>query len=161
MSAVGELRLQFGDTLQSVGDEKSLDEVAGILGNRASALRETNFLPIFIGIALGVVIGVVQISMPRIPVPVSLGLAGGPLILAILLGRIGRIGPLIWYMPASANAAFRELGIVLFLACVGLKAGGNFFETVFSSEGLILAAGGTGNHDFAVADWRAGRAFHL
>jgi putative transport protein len=136
MSAVGELRLQFGDTLQIVGDEKSLDKVAGILGNRVSALRETNFLPIFIGIALGVVIGVVQISLPRIPVPVSFGLAGGPLILAILLARIGRIGPLIWYMPVSANAAFRELGIVLFLACVGLKAGGNFFETVFTSEGL-------------------------
>jgi putative transport protein len=136
MTAVGELHLQFGDMLQVVGDESALARVAGVLGNRAQALRETNFLPIFIGIALGVVIGTVQISLPRIPVPVSLGLAGGPLILAILLGRIGRIGPLIWYMPASANTAFRELGIVLFLACVGLKAGGNFFETVFTSEGL-------------------------
>jgi putative transport protein len=136
MTAVGELHLQFGDMLQVVGDENSLAQVAAVLGNRTKALGETNFLPIFIGIALGVVIGTIQISLPRIPVPVSLGLAGGPLILAILLSRIGRIGPLIWYMPASANAAFRELGIVLFLACVGLKAGGNFFETIFSSEGF-------------------------
>jgi putative transport protein len=136
MTAAGDLQLQFGDMLQIVGDGKSLDKVAEILGNRAQALRETNFLPIFIGIALGVIIGTVQVSVPRVPVPVSLGLAGGPLILAILLGRIGRIGPLIWYMPASANAAFRELGIVLFLACVGLKAGGNFFDTVFSDVGL-------------------------
>lgn len=136
MSAVGELHLQFGDMLQIVGDENALAKVAGLLGNRAQALRETNFLPIFIGIALGIVIGTVQVTIPHIPVPVSLGLAGGPLILAILLGRVGRIGPLIWYMPVSANTAFRELGIVLFLACVGLKAGGNFFETVFTSEGL-------------------------
>jgi putative transport protein len=136
MTAVGELQLQFGDMLQVVGDENALAKVAGVLGNRIQAMRETNFLPIFIGIALGIVIGTIQISLPRIPVPVSLGLAGGPLILAILLSRFGRIGPLIWYMPASANAAFRELGIVLFLACVGLKAGGIFFETVFTSEGL-------------------------
>ena len=136
MTAAGELQLQFGDTLQVVGDDTALKKVTEVLGNRIKALGETNFLPIFIGIALGVVIGTVQISIPHIPVPVSLGLAGGPLVLAILLGRIGRIGPLIWYMPASANAAFRELGIVLFLACVGLKAGGKFFETVFTSEGF-------------------------
>jgi putative transport protein len=136
MTAVGDLQLQFGDTLQVVGDENALAKVAEVLGNRAQALRETNFLPIFIGIALGVIIGTVQVSVPHIPVPVSLGLAGGPLILAILLSRVGRIGPLIWYMPASANAAFRELGIILFLACVGLKAGGKFFETVWSSQGL-------------------------
>ena len=136
MTAAGELKLQFGDTLQIVGDETALKKVTEVLGNRVRALGETNFLPIFTGIALGVVIGTVQISIPHIPVPVSLGLAGGPLVLAIVLGRIGRIGPLIWYMPASANAAFRELGIVLFLACVGLKAGGKFFETVFTSEGF-------------------------
>jgi putative transport protein len=136
MTAMRELPLQFGDTLQIVGDEKALDELAKSLGNRASALRETNFMPIFIGIALGVIVGEIPIAVPHVPVPVQLGLAGGPLILAIILGRIGRLGPLIWYMPASANVAFRELGIALFLACVGLKAGGKFFETVFTNEGL-------------------------
>lgn len=136
MTAVHELQLQLGDTLQIVGNEKSLDEVAKVLGNSASALGETNFMPIFIGIALGTIAGVIPITVPHVPVPVQLGMAGGPLILAIILSRIGRIGPLVWYMPASANMAFRELGIVLFLACVGLKAGGKFFETVFTSEGL-------------------------
>ncbi|HTV42091.1 MAG TPA: putative transporter [Candidatus Sulfotelmatobacter sp.] len=136
MTAVHGLQLQFGDALQIVGNEKALDDVAELLGNRASALRETNFMPIFLGIALGVIVGAIPVAIPRVPVPVQLGLAGGPLILAIILSRIGRIGPLVWYMPASANAAFRELGIVLFLACVGLKAGGKFFETVFTGEGL-------------------------
>ena len=136
MTAVRDLQLQFGDTLQIVGHEKTLDEVAKRLGNRIHALHETNFLPIFTGIALGVLVGAIPIAIPHIPVPVRLGMAGGPLILAIILSRIGRIGPLVWYMPASANFAFRELGIALFLACVGLKAGGNFFETVFTSEGL-------------------------
>ena len=136
MTAVRGLPLQFGDTLQIVGSEKALDEVAKLLGNRVSALRETNFMPIFIGIALGVIAGAIPIAVPHVPVPVQLGMAGGPLIMAIILSRIGRIGPLVWYMPASANVAFRELGIVLFLACVGLKAGGKFFETVFTNEGL-------------------------
>lgn len=135
MTALHELKLQFGDTLQIVGSENALDQVADLLGNRAGALLDTNFIPIFIGIALGVIAGVVPISVPHIPVPVQLGIAGGPLVLAIILSRIGRVGPLVWYMPPGANAAFRELGIVLFLACVGLKAGAKFFETVFTTEG--------------------------
>jgi putative transport protein len=142
LTAVGKWQLQFGDTLQIVGDEAALQKVTVLLGNRVAALRETNFLPIFIGIALGVLVGTVQISIPHVPVPVSLGLAGGPLILAILLSRMGRIGPLIWYMPASTNTAFRELGIVLFLACVGLKAGEKFFETAFTSEGFYWLLAG-------------------
>ncbi len=136
MAAVGELQLQFGDVLQVVGDEESLDEVAKLLGDRVRALHETNFIPIFIGIALGVLVGAIPIAVPHIPVPVRLGMAGGPLLMAIILSRIGRIGPLVWYMPASANIAFRELGIALFLACVGLKAGGRVFETVLSYQGL-------------------------
>jgi putative transport protein len=136
LTAVRELELQFGDMLQVVGNEEALDEVARLLGNRVHALHETNFLPIFIGIALGVLVGAIPIAIPHIPVPVRLGMAGGPLILAIILSRIGRIGPLVWYMPASTNIAFRELGIALFLACVGLNAGGKFFETVLSYEGV-------------------------
>ncbi|HVU07168.1 MAG TPA: putative transporter [Verrucomicrobiae bacterium] len=136
MTALRDLRLQFGDVLQVVGAKETVEKVAKVFGNRVKALQETNFLPIFIGIALGVLIGSLPITLPRMPVPVSLGLAGGPLILAILLARIGHIGSLIWYMPMAANRAFREFGIVLFLACVGLKAGDKFFSILFSDEGL-------------------------
>jgi putative transport protein len=136
MTAVPELRLQFGDTLQVVGEEATMDKVRQVLGNSVRALNETNFIPIFIGIALGVLFGSLPIAIPNMPVPVRLGIAGGPLLLAIILSRIGRIGPLVWYMPASANVAFRELGIVLFLACVGLKAGEKFFGIVFTAQGL-------------------------
>jgi putative transport protein len=136
MTALPELRLQFGDMLQVVGDEQVMQKVGDELGNCVRALNETNFIPIFVGIALGVLAGTLPLSFSGMPVPVRLGLAGGPLVLAILLSRIGRIGPLVWYMPANANMAFRELGIVLFLACVGLKAGEKFFGTVFTAEGL-------------------------
>jgi putative transport protein len=89
-----------------------------------------------------VLLGMVPFHFSGMPVPVRLGIAGGPLLLAILLSRIGRIGPVVWYMPANANMAFRELGIVLFLACVGLKAGEKFFSTVFTNEGLLWLGGG-------------------
>jgi len=143
MTALPELRLQFGDMLQVVGDEQVMQAVGNELGNCVRALNETNFIPIFVGIALGVLAGTLPLSFSGMPVPVRLGLAGGPLALAILLGRIGRIGPLVWYMPANANMAFRELGIVLFLACVGLKAGERFFGTVFTAEGLRWLLAGT------------------
>lgn len=142
MTAVPELKLQFGDTVQVVGDEQAMAKVGQALGNCVRTLNETNFIPIFIGIALGVLVGTLPIAIPNMPVPVRLGIAGGPLILAILLSRVGRIGPLLWYMPANANMAFRELGIVLFLACVGLKAGEKFFATVFTNEGLHWLLGG-------------------
>ncbi len=142
MTAVPDLHLQFGDVLQVVGEESAIAKVAALLGNRLKALNETNFIPIFIGIALGVLVGSLPLAVPNMPVPVRLGIAGGPLVLAIILSRIGRIGPLVWYMPANANVAFRELGIVLFLACVGLKAGENFFATVLTAEGLYWLMGG-------------------
>ena len=142
ITAVPELNLQFGDVLQVVGDEKGIGKVADILGNKMHVLNETQFVPMFVGIALGVLAGTLPIAIPSMPVPVRLGIAGGPLVLAIILSRIGRIGPLVWYMPHNANLAFRELGIVLFLACVGLKAGESFFEKVLTHEGLIWAAGG-------------------
>ncbi|HMD52936.1 MAG TPA: putative transporter, partial [Phycisphaerae bacterium] len=136
MTAMNDLQLHFGDVLQVVGTEQALAEAAKLLGDRVYALHETNFAPIFIGIALGVLVGAIPIIVPHVPVPVQLGTAGGPLVMAIILSRIGRFGPLVWYMPADTNIAFRELGITLFLACVGLKAGGKFFETVFTSQGL-------------------------
>jgi putative transport protein len=136
MNAYGKMRLQFGDLLHLVGKESALNEVEKEVGNSTKALNETQFIPIFLGIALGIVLGLLPIRFPGIPEPVRLGLAGGPLILAILVSRVGNIGPLVWYMPPNANLAFRELGITLFLACVGLKAGEKFFETVFSARGL-------------------------
>lgn len=142
MTALPELALQFGDMLQVVGEEDTMPGVTKELGNSVRALNETNFIPIFVGIALGVLLGTLPIYFLGMPVPVRLGIAGGPLLLAIVLSRIGRIGPLVWYMPANANTAFRELGIVLFLACVGLKAGEKFFSTVFTNEGLLWLAGG-------------------
>ena len=142
MTALPELALQFGDTVQLVGEEESIAKATKELGNSVRALNETNFIPIFVGIALGVLLGMVPFHFSGIPVPVKLGIAGGPLVLAIILSRIGRIGPLVWYMPGNANLAFRELGIVLFLACVGIKAGEHFFEKVFTHEGLLWLGGG-------------------
>lgn len=136
MTAVPDLRLQFGDVLNVVGDDEGLRNASAALGNSLKALNETQFVPIFVGIALGILAGTLPVSFPGLPVPVKLGLAGGPLVLAIMLGRLGHIGPLVWHMPASANFAFRELGITLFLACVGLKAGKEFFHTVFTPQGL-------------------------
>lgn len=137
MTAVPETHLQFGDRVLVVGEEESLAKVSEVLGNSLKALNETHFIPVFLGIALGVLAGVFPFQFPGLPIPVRLGLAGGPLILAIVLGRIGRIGRLVWHMPANANLAFRELGITLFLACVGLKAGAQFFDVVFSTRGLV------------------------
>jgi putative transport protein len=137
IASAPELRLEFGDIVQVVADEGRMAEIVAVLGNRYGALNETNFLPIFVGILLGVLVGTLPIEFPGLPVPLRMGLAGGPLVLAIVLGRIGRIGPLIWYMPLNANLALRELGISLFLSCVGLKAGERFFATAVTEEGLL------------------------
>jgi putative transport protein len=137
MTAIPDLRLQFGDSVQVTGDETQINRASVALGNSIRELNETHFLPIFLGIALGVLAGLVPLSLPGLPVPVRLGLAGGPLVLAIVLGRLGHFRGLVWHMPSNANLAFRELGITLFLACVGLKAGTQFFSTVFSPQGLV------------------------
>jgi len=136
MTAVPGLRLQFGDTLQIVGREADLDQAATMLGNSLKELNETHFIPLFIGIFLGVMIGTMPIVVPGLPQPVRLGLAGGPLIVALVLGRFGRIGRLVCHMPVTANIAFRDFGIALFFAAVGLDAGAKFFATVFSATGL-------------------------
>ena len=136
------MRLQYGDDLMVVGDARGLDQVSAILGNSPRELGITNYLPVFLGIALGVAAGLVPIALPGLPASVRLGLAGGPLVVAILLSRIGQIGRVVWYMPAEANLALREMGIVLFLACVGLKAGAKFLPTLMSPEGLSWLLGG-------------------
>jgi len=136
MSAAPELRLKFGDTLQVVGSNADLDRAAKVLGNSLKELNETHFIPLFIGIFLGVLVGTMPIGFPGLPQPVRLGLAGGPLIVALVLGRFGRIGRLVCHMPLYANLAFRDFGIALFFAAVGLGAGPQFFATVFSVAGL-------------------------
>jgi putative transport protein len=136
MSAVPGLRLQFGDTINIVGRDEDLDRAAVALGNSVKELNETHFIPFFIGIVLGIALGTMPIPIPGLPQPIRLGLAGGPLIVALLLGRVGRIRRQVWHMPANTNLAFREFGIALFFAAVGLGAGAKFFATVFSATGL-------------------------
>jgi putative transport protein len=144
MSAVPGLRLQFGDQLQIVGTEADLEKAAHAVGNSLKELNETHFIPFFIGIALGVVLGTLPIPFPGMPQPITLGLAGGPLIVALILGRLGRIRRQVWHMPVNTNLAFREFGIALFFAAVGLGAGAKFFATVFSATGLQWLLAGAG-----------------
>lgn len=135
-TALPDLRLQFGDTLQLVGDEESLKAATRTLGNAVQMLQETKFAAIFTGILLGVLLGLYPFQIAGLPAPVRLGLAGGPLVMAILLSHLGRLGPMVMHMPLNANRALRELGIILFLANVGLLSGEKFVATVFSAQGL-------------------------
>ena len=134
--------LQFGDILNLVGRQEAIDAVAAELGNAQQKLQQVQMLPVFIGIGLGVLLGSIPLFIPGFPAALKLGLAGGPLIMALILGRIGSIGKLYWFMPPSANLALRELGIVLFLAVVGLKSGGDFVATLTQGEGLSWIAYG-------------------
>ena len=142
MTAVPGLRLQFGDQLQIVGRAEDLEKAAEAIGNSLKELNETHFIPLFIGIVLGIAVGTMPIAFPGLPQPIRLGLAGGPLIVALILGRIGRIGRQVWHMPINTNLAFREFGIALFFAAVGLTAGEKFFATVFTSTGLYWLLAG-------------------
>ena len=135
-TALPDLHLQFGDMLQLVGDEESLTAATAALGNAVHMLQETKFAAIFTGILLGVLLGLYPLPIAGLPAPVRLGLAGGPLVMAILLSHLGRLGPLIMHMPINANRALRELGIILFLAHVGLLSGKDFAATVFTAQGL-------------------------
>lgn len=135
-------RLQFGDILTVVGDPRAIAAVGEIIGNRLRALQDTQMVPVFAGIALGVVIGTIPFALPGLPVPVKLGLAGGPLLTAIALARIGHIGPAVWYMPPAANRMMREFGISLFLAVVGLQSGAGFVDTLVNGNGLAVMACG-------------------
>ncbi|HIB5998482.1 TPA: putative transporter [Klebsiella pneumoniae] len=134
--------LQFGDILSLVGRPEAIDAVAAELGNAQQKLQQVQMLPVFIGIGLGVLLGSIPLFIPGFPAALKLGLAGGPLIMALILGRIGSIGKLYWFMPPSANLALRELGIVLFLAVVGLKSGGDFVATLTQGDGLSWIAYG-------------------
>ncbi len=128
--ATGELTLQLGDVIQVVGPEKGIEEVARTVGNKVSVLNKPNMIPIFAGIVFGVLLGCIPIAIPGLPQPVKLGLAGGPLIVAILIGCFGpRLG-ITTYTTMSANMMLREVGISIFMAAVGLGAGRNFVASL-------------------------------
>jgi putative transport protein len=130
------IRLMLADKLFVVGPEAGIDEAAKLLGNSLKALDHPQVLPAFVGIALGILLGSIPLTIPGAPVPMKLGIAGGPLVAALVLARVRRIGPLNFYMAAGANLMVREIGIVLFLSCVGLKAGESFVNVLLHGPGL-------------------------
>ena len=136
------LPLQVGDRIMVVGPEDAVDRVAGKMGNSIRRLNAPNIATIFVGIFLGLIFGSLPIAIPGMPVPLKLGLAGGPLIIAILIGRYGYKIKLVTYTTTSANMMLREIGLVLFLASVGIKAGASFFETVVEGNGLLYVLTG-------------------
>ena len=140
--ASGSLPLQVGDRIMVVGPEDAVDRVANKMGNSVRRLDHPNIATIFVGIILGLIFGSLPLAIPGMPVPVKLGLAGGPLIIAILIGRYGYKIHLVTYTTTSANMMLREIGLVLFLASVGIKAGASFFSTVVEGDGLLYVLTG-------------------
>ena len=136
------LPLQVGDRIMVVGPEDAVERVANKMGNSIRRLDAPNIATIFVGIIIGIIFGSLPIAIPGMPVPMKLGIAGGPLIIAILIGRYGYKIHLVTYTTTSANMMLREIGLVLFLASVGIKAGANFFETVIEGNGLLFVLTG-------------------
>ena len=136
------LPLQVGDKIMVVGPEDAVERVANKMGNSQRRLNAPNIATIFVGIILGIIFGSLPIAIPGMPVPMKLGIAGGPLIIAILIGRYGYKMHLVTYTTTSANMMLREIGLVLFLASVGIKAGANFFDTVIQGDGLLYVLTG-------------------
>ena len=142
--ATPELTLQLGDRLTVVGEAAAIQNVEKVLGNAIKSLKEPNLVAVFVGIILGLALGAVPFSIPGISTPVRLGLAGGPIIVGILIGTFGPRLHMITYTTRSANLMLRALGLSLYLACLGLDAGAHFFDTVFRSEGLLWIGLGFG-----------------
>lgn len=140
--ASDDLVLQVGDRVVVVGSPESIKRIEAVLGNTLKRLDEPHLITLFVGIFLGIIFGSIPFFLPGMPMPVKLGLAGGPLVVAILLGRFGFKLKLITYTTQSANLLLREIGITLFLASVGIKAGGNFVDTVINGDGLLWVACG-------------------
>lgn len=136
------LPLQVGDRIMVVGPEDAVDRVANKMGNSIRRLDAPNIATIFVGIIIGIIFGSLPLAIPGMPVPMKLGIAGGPLIIAILIGRYGYKIKLVTYTTTSANMMLREIGLVLFLASVGIKAGEGFFETVVQGDGLLYVLTG-------------------
>ena len=137
-----DLRLQIGDRLTIVGEANSVNTVGKILGDEIKRLNNPNLLAVFIGISLGMLLGALPITLPGMSTPVKLGIAGGPIIVGILMGAFGPRFHLTTYTTMSANLMLREIGIVLFLASVGIDAGANFVQTVVEGDGLLYVGSG-------------------
>lgn len=137
-----DVRIHFGDRVIVVGEEDSIEKFSSDAGDSLKALSRPQLVPLFIGIAFGILLGSIPIYIGGMSAPVKLGLAGGPLIVAIILGKIGRIGRVTWYLPTSANYMLREFGISLFLACVGLRSGDQFLKAFTAGNGWLLLASG-------------------
>ena len=140
--ATPELILQFGDRVNVVGEAQAINQVEKVLGNAVQNLNEPNLVAVFIGMVLGLLLGSIPFFIPGMSIPLKLGMAGGPIIVGLLIGKFGPRLHLITYTTASANLMLRSLGLTLYLACLGLDAGPKFFETVFQSEGVIWIASG-------------------
>lgn len=136
------VRLQFGDRVHVVGPEAGLKLVEEELGNCPDTLNRPQLVPIFLGVFLGVLVGSIPLRVPGLNTTLSIGLAGGPMLAAILLSQLGNIGSVVWYMPVAANQLFRDFGLAVFLACVGLQAGDHFVDRVVNQHGLIFIAWG-------------------
>lgn len=134
-----DLSLQLGDKLTVVGEKAAIDNVAKILGNELKRLREPNLISVFVGIALGLLLGSIPIPFPGLSIPIKLGIASGPIIVGILMGAFGPRFHIVTYNTQSANLMLRKLGITLYLACLGLDSGANFFETILKGDGLVWA----------------------
>lgn len=134
--AIPSLSLQVGDRIMVVGPEDAVNRVAAVMGNSIKRLDAPNIATIFVGVFIGILFGSIPVAIPDIPVPIKLGIAGGPLIIAILIGRYGYKVHLVTYTTTSANMMLREIGLMLFLASVGIKAGDGFLETVIQGDGV-------------------------
>lgn len=134
--AIPSLSLQVGDRIMVVGPEDAVNRVAAVMGNSIKRLDAPNIATIFVGVFIGILFGSIPVAIPGIPVPIKLGIAGGPLIIAILIGRYGYKVHLVTYTTTSANMILREIGLMLFLASVGIKAGDGFLETVIQGDGV-------------------------
>lgn len=134
--AIPSLSLQVGDRIMVVGPEDAVNRVAAVMGNSIKRLDAPNIATIFVGVFIGILFGSIPVAFPGIPVPIKLGIAGGPLIIAILIGRYGYKVHLVTYTTTSANMMLREIGLMLFLASVGIKAGDGFLETVIQGDGV-------------------------
>ncbi len=140
LTPTGSERIHFGDEIHVIGSEESLKQVEKILGNSLEKLNHPQIVPIFIGITLGVILGSWPFFVPGIPSAIKLGLAGGPLIIAIILSRVGNWRTMTWHLPKSSNIILKDIGIVLFLACVGLHSGDQFVNTLINGDGFYWMA---------------------
>ncbi len=161
--ASSDLRLQTGDRITIVGEAAAVENVGKIIGNEVMRLDNPNLVSVFVGISLGVLLGAIPIALPGISMPVKLGIAGGPIIVGILMGAFGPRFHIATYTTHSANLMLRQFGIALYLAGLGLDAGAHFFETVFSNEGLLWISMGAvlTMLPVLIVAYLASRFFHL